>query len=155
MKIERCPRGHFFDGDRYDACPLCPPEPAAEPSCPPVKEHRPTVGWLVCTREPRRGLDFPLHAGYNYIGSDPASDIFLPWEQSLGAESGGVLCYDEELRVFSFGPQGRAMPVRVGGKMIMDAVVIHPGDRLTVGGTPMLFVPLCGPDFSWETSEET
>ena len=45
MKIERCPKGHFFDGDRYDACPLCPPAP--EPTLPPASTrlHLPT--WAV------------------------------------------------------------------------------------------------------------
>lgn len=144
MKIERCPQGHFFDGDRYDDCPLCPPREE------PVREPEPTVGWLVCTDGPGRGRDFRLHQGYNFIGSDPRADISIPWDPQLGPEDGGILCYDRQLRLYSFGPRGRALPVRVGGKMILDAVVLSPGDRLTVGSTALLFVPLCGPDFSWE-----
>lgn len=144
MKIERCPQGHFFDGDRYDACPLCkttsaPPQPVL-----------PTVGWLVCTEEAWRDRDFRLHPGYNYIGSGPRADISIPWDPQLAGDRAAILGYDDEWKQYSFGPCGGHAPVRVNGKMILDAVVLSPGDRLTVGSTALLFVPLCGPDFSWE-----
>lgn len=148
MKIERCPRGHFFDGDRYEACPLCPPE---EVILPPQIE--PTVGWLVCTEAPWQGRDFRLHAGCNYIGSDPLADISLPWDALLGPGEGGILCYDGQLKLYSFGPRGKGPPVGVNGKMVLDAVILSPRDYLTVGSTAMLFVPLCGPGFCWDTCE--
>ena len=148
MKIERCPEGHFFDGDRYETCPLCPSQEAS------ASEFRPTVGWLECTEEPYRGLDFRLHAGYNYIGSGPRADISIPWDPQLGPEAGGILCYDEQLKLYSFGPRGKGLPVRVNGKMILDAVVLNPGDRLTAGSTALLFIPLCGPDFSWNSTRD-
>lgn len=148
MKIERCPQGHFFDGDRYEACPLCPPE-----ETPPPPQASPTVGWLICTGEPWQGRDFRLHAGCNYIGSGPQADISLPWDTRLGSGDGGILRYDGQLKLYSFGPRGRGLPVRVNGKTIPDVVILSPRDYLTVGGTTMLFVPLCGPEFSWETCE--
>ena len=142
MKIERCPEGHFFDGDRYENCPLCPGKEE------PLPAFRPTVGWLVCTEEPYRGLDFRLHAGYNYIGSGPRADVSIPWDSQLGPEEGGILCYDQQLKLYSFGPRSKGLPVRVNGKMILDAVVLNPGDRLTAGSTALLFIPLFGPAFS-------
>ncbi|MGM9605210.1 MAG: FHA domain-containing protein [Faecousia sp.] len=149
MKIERCPQGHFFDGDRYDACPLCPPKPKPAPPRPVL----PTVGWLVCTEEAWRGRDFRLHAGYNYIGSGPRADISIPWDPQLAPGNAAILGYDDTWKQYSFGPCGGHAPVRVNGKLILDAVVLSPGDRLTVGSTALLFVPLCGPGFSWESSE--
>ena len=148
MKIERCPEGHFFDGDRYETCPLCPSQEASAP------EFRPTVGWLVCTQEPWQGRDFRLHNGYNLLGSGPQADVCIGWDAQLSPEGDAIVCYDEELKLFSFGPRGRGLPVRVNGKMVMDAVVLNPGDRLTVGSTALLFVPLCGKDFRWEASEK-
>lgn len=150
MNIKRCPQGHFFDGDRYASCPYCPREEEPEP----VRERYPTVGWLVCTQEPWLGRDFRLHGGYNLLGSGPRADVCIFWDKELTPEGDAILCYDEELRLFSFGPRGRGLPVRVNGKMTMDAVVLSPGDRLTVGSTSLLFVPLCGKDFHWETTEK-
>lgn len=144
MKIERCPEGHFFDGDRYENCPLCPGKEE------PLPVFRPTVGWLVCAEGPCRGLDFRLHAGYNYIGSGPRADVSIPWDSQLGPEEGGILCYDQQLKLYSFGPRSKGLPVRVNGKMVLDAVVLNPGDRLTAGSTALLFIPLCGPAFSWD-----
>lgn len=155
MKIERCPQGHFFDGDRYDDCPLCPPKPEPKPPALPQAPRRipPTVGWLVCTGEDWRGLDFRLHPGYNYIGSSPQADISIPWDPMLAPEQAAIVGYDEEWKQYSFGPCGGHAPVRVNGKMILDAVVLSPGDRLTVGSTALLFVPLCGPGFSWDVTK--
>ena len=150
MKIARCPQGHFYDASRYSACPLCSQPAAPEPEL----RQLPTVGWLVCTQEPWRGRDFRLHPGYNLIGSGPQADVSIPWDCQLTAQGDAIVCYDEELKLFSFGPRGSALPVRVNGKMTMDAVVLNPGDRLTVGSTALLFVPLCGKDFRWEASEK-
>ena len=150
VKIERCPQGHFFDANRYDACPLCVGTPEPEPAQP----QYPTVGWLVCTQAPWQGRDFRLHGGYNLLGSGPQADVCISWDSQLSPEGDAIVCYDEELKLFSFGPRGRGLPVRVNGKMVMDAVVLNPGDRLTVGSTALLFVPLCGKDFRWEASEK-
>lgn len=140
MKIEQCPRGHFFDAHRHGACPLCPGEPEAQPA------QAPTVGWLVCTQPPRQGMDFRLRPGRNLLGSGPEAQILIPWLTDGGE---AVICYDEELKLFSFGPRSGTPPVQVNGKTIQDAVILHSGDRLTVGGTALLFVPLCGKDFHW------
>ena len=98
--------------------------------------------------------DFRLHSGYNLLGSGSNLDVCIPWDRELTPEGDAILCYDEELGLFSFGPRGRGLPVRVNGKMTMDAVVLSAGDRLTVGDTALLFVPLCGKDFRWEVSEK-
>lgn len=150
MKIERCPQGHFYDAHRSSTCPLCPKEPEPES---PVPQY-PTVGWLVCTEEPWQGRDFRLHAGYNLIGSGPRADVSIPWDAALTPQGDAIVCYDAQLKLFSFGPRGSALPVRVNGKMIMDAVILNSGDRLTVGSTALLFVSLCGKDFRWETSDK-
>lgn len=126
MKIERCPQGHFFDGDRYDVCPLCPPDPAPEP-------FRPTVGWLVCLEEPFQGLDFRLHEGMNLLGSQ----IPIPGVQAPTA----LICYDGKTGLFTFGSTHGGQAA-VNGQPLSTPMVLRPGDRLTVGDAALLFVPL-------------
>lgn len=146
MKIEQCPQGYFFDAHRHNTCPLCPREPEAPPP------QHPTVGWLVCTGTPWQGRDFRLHSGCNLLGSGPQADISIPWDPLLTEQGDAIICYDEELKLFSFGPRSSTLPAQVNGKAIADAVILDPGDRLTVGSTAFLFVPLCGKDFHWDTT---
>ena len=133
MRIERCPQGHFFDGDRYHGCPLCPPEPDPEP-------FRPTVGWLVCGEEPFKGKDFRLHEGRNLLGNSPQADISLFWDGEI-REQAALLCFDRETGLFTFGPKSGGS-AEVNGAPIYDPVILRPGDRLRVGDTVLQFVPL-------------
>lgn len=131
MQIERCPRGHFFDADRYDLCPLCPPE---------RENFQPVTGWLVCMDEPFRGRDFRLHEGAHILGSGPQADISLCWDPDA-REQEALLCLDEETGLFTFGPK-RGGSAAVNGKPVEHPVVLRPGDCLTVGATRLRFVPL-------------
>ena len=131
MRIERCPRGPFFDADRYDLCPLCPPE---------RENFQPVTGWLVCMDEPFRGRDFRLHEGAHILGSGPQADISLCWDPDA-QEQEALLCLDEETGLFTFGPK-RGGSAAVNGKPVEHPVVLRPGDCLTVGATRLRFVPL-------------
>lgn len=154
MKIERCPSGHFYDAGRYDRCPCCPQEIKAPVEAElPVSPPLPLAGWLVAISGAGRGCEFRLYPGYNYIGSAPDMDIVLPGDPAVFPDRAAVLGYDDRLQLFSFGPCGGRQPVRVNGAMILDAVVLQAYDRLTVGGTELLFVPLCGKHFHWNDTE--
>lgn len=139
MRIERCPRGHFFDGDRFDVCPLCPSEPDPEP-------FQPATGWLVCTEEPFRGRDFRLHEGWNLLGSSRQADISLFWDGEI-REQAALLCFDPEAGLFTFGPKGGSRAA-VNGRPVYDPVILHPGDCLTLGTTKLQFIPL-----EWKENE--
>lgn len=131
MRIERCPQGHFFDGSRYDRCPLCPLE---------RESFLPATGWLVCLDEPFRGRDFRLHEGIHILGSGSQSDISLYWDPDA-REQEALLCFDRETGLFTFGPK-RGGSAAVNGEPAYDPVVLRPGDCLTAGATRLRFVPL-------------
>ncbi len=152
MNIQRCPAGHFYDADRFDRCPRCPKTPETETpeiitALPPEK----MAGWLVCIDGPEAGRDFRLYPGYNYIGCGKDADVRIEGDAAIRLPHTAVLGYDERMNLFSFGPCGGRSAVRVNDKMILDAAVLAPYDRLGVGGSTFLFVPLCGPQFRWDS----
>lgn len=153
MQIQRCPVGHFYDAERYDSCPLCFPAPERTPEQePPAVLPEPPVlpcGWLVRLDDPERGREYRIQAGYNYLGSDASSDICISGDPGISPQHAAVLGYDERMCLFSFGPCGGHLPVRVNGNMILDAVILNAYDVLTVGDTRLLFLPLCGKQFNW------
>ncbi len=109
----------------------------------------PVVGWLVCVEGPARGADYRIRAGYNYIGRAQHMDICVRGDNTIGRERHALVAYDQEERVFFFGPADGKSIVRLNGKMVMNPQEIKLHDVLTVGTTKLMFVPLCGEGFDW------
>lgn len=110
----------------------------------------PVVGWLVCTDGSARGTDYRIRAGYNYIGRAEHMDICITGDNRIGRERHAMIAYDQEEKVFFFGPADGKSIVRLNGKMVMVPAEIHPYDTITIGSTKLIFVPLCGERFSWD-----
>lgn len=113
----------------------------------------PVVGWLVCVEGAARGSDYRIRAGYNYIGRAEHMDICVRGDNTIGRERHALIAYDQEERVFFFGPADGKSIVRLNGKMVMTPQQIKLHDVLTVGTTKLLFVPLCGEGFDWNGNE--
>lgn len=109
----------------------------------------PVVGWLVCVDGESKGMDYRIRSQYNYIGRAQHMDICIPSDPYISAERAAILAYDNQEKIFFFGPGTGHNLVRVNGEMVMNAVRLNPYDRLTIGKTKLLFVPLCGDNFDW------
>lgn len=109
----------------------------------------PVVGWLVCVEGPARGTDYRIRAGYNYIGRAEHMDVCVRGDNTIGRERHALVAYDQEERIFFFGPADGKSIVRLNGKMVMNPQEIKLHDILTVGTTKLMFVPLCGEGFDW------
>lgn len=114
-----------------------------------VEGFSPVTGWLVCVEGPARGSDYRIRAGYNYIGRGEHMDICIRGDQKIGREKHALIAYDQEERVFFFGPADGKSIVRLNGKMVMSPLEVHAYDVLTIGSTKLMFVPLCGERFDW------
>ena len=56
-------------------------------------------------------------------------------------------------KVYYFSPgEGRSIN-RLNGKAIFQTTELKPYDRITLGKTEFIFMPLCGKEFQWETEE--
>ena len=109
----------------------------------------PVVGWLVCIEGPMRGMDYRIHAGYNYIGREQG-DIHVAGDMQISHANHALIAYDHDENAFYFGPSAGRNIVKVNGKAVLGTVEIHSHDVLSLGKTRMLFVALCGEKFRWE-----
>ena len=109
----------------------------------------PVVGWLVCIEGATKGTDYRIHSQNNYIGRSARMDISIPEDSHISAENSAIIAYDNEDRVFYFGPCSGRNIVRVNGKPALSVEKIEAYDVLTIGTTKLLFVPLCGDRFDW------
>lgn len=109
----------------------------------------PVVGWLICIEGPMRGNDYRIREGYNYIGRE-IGDIHIRGDQSISRQRHARIAYDSTTHQYFFGPDEGRNLIRVNGKTIMNPVELQNYDVITMGQTKLLFLGLCGDQFSWE-----
>lgn len=115
-----------------------------------VEGFSPVTGWLVCVDGAAKGTDYRIRAGYNYIGRAEHMDICIAGDNQIGRDRHAMIAYDQEERVFFFGPADGKSIVRLNGKMVMVPSELHTYDIITIGSTKLMFVPLCGERFNWD-----
>lgn len=110
----------------------------------------PIVGWLVEVEGKRRGTDYRLHSGYNYIGRE-RGDVCLRDDDTISAENDSTVSFVPQTGQFFVSHlQGKNVvlvnhvPVPVMGAELKDY------DVITIGRTELLFIGLCGERFNWQ-----
>ena len=134
----------------------------AAPKCQPEDDGRtvalikvkqgidPVVGWLIALGGSEKGRDYRIHTDNNYIGRSEKMDICIRGDETISRENQAIITYDSEDKVFYFSPgEGRSI-VRLNNKAIFQTTELQAYDRVTIGKTVLLFVPLCGENFEWE-----
>lgn len=112
----------------------------------------PVVGWLVCIDGPVRGVDFRIHAGYNYIGRE-AGDIHIRGDQQISRQNHAMIAYDSSEQTYFVGPAAGRNLIKVNGKTVLNAMEIRSYDIISIGTTRLIFVALCGEKFKWDQAE--
>ena len=172
MNLKRCNNGHFYDAALHPQCPYCsgmstnvdigitmPVRPQENPgredgvTVAVIKKKLgidPVVGWLVCVEGPQKGQDYRLHGDNNYIGRDPGMDVCIQGDDTISRERHALVTYDFETKTFYLTPKdGRSNP-RVNGKPVMTTVELQAYDKIQLGQTVLLFLPLCSERFEWQ-----
>ena len=109
----------------------------------------PAVGWLVAINGKGRGRDYRIHADNNFIGRADNMDVCIREDKTISRERHAIVSYDTRNRTFYFSPGDGRSIVRVNDNAIFQTVMIKAYDRLTIGETDLIFVPLCGSNFDW------
>ena len=126
------------------------PEPAAPAGHDVETIADPVVGWLVVVKGPGRGRALGLGYGFHSIGRDLGQRVRLDFgDQQISRQNHAKLLYDARSRRFFMTPAEGINPVYIHGEALLVPTEIKSGDRLTVGETELLFVPLCGENFDW------
>ena len=114
-----------------------------------IQSFNPVTGWLVCVKGASKGTDYRIRSQYNYIGRAKHMDICISGDEYISAEKAAILAYDDVERKFFIAPGMGHNLIRLNDKMVMGSELLHPYDKITIGKTVLLFVPLCGEEFDW------
>ena len=140
-----------------------PPRPAFFPSSAPgdgrthilytgeTSQIEPVVGWLVCVLGSQQGLSFPLSGGRNRIGRSADMDVCLSSDPEVSRNMHCILTFDPASEAFYLqAGDGRGLTY-LNGTLLLTPMQLKPHDLIRVGATTLLFVPLCGESFHWNT----
>ena len=169
MKLTKCEHGHYYDADKYPGCPYCDQslrtgtgtEIAAAGAAAPQTEDAtaaavptgPVSGWLVVLDGAARGQDLRLGEGRTALGQNAAgAPVTLSADSPLSARLASVV-YDPAANAFSLLPGTAQALAYLNGAAVLEAKPLTAGDIVTLGGSALVFVPFCGPDFRWQTPE--
>ena len=111
----------------------------------------PVVGWLVCVLGSQQGLSFPLSGGRNRIGRSADMDVCLSSDPEVSRNMHCILTFDPASEAFYLqAGDGRGLTY-LNGTLLLTPMQLKPHDLIRVGATTLLFVPLCGESFHWNT----
>ena len=140
-----------------------PPRPALFPSSAPgdgrthilytgeTSQIEPVVGWLVCVLGSQQGLSFPLSGGRNRIGRSADMDVCLSSDPEVSRNMHCILTFDPASEAFYLqAGDGRGLTY-LNGTLLLTPMQLKSHDLIRVGATTLLFVPLCGESFHWNT----
>lgn len=147
--------------------PAVPQTPPAAPSMTPDDDAktigifqtnsegtRPVVGWLVCVKGSNKGKSFQLREGKNFIGRGEDMDVVIRGDMAVARKCHAILIYEPKASVFYAQPGDSHELFYLNDNVVLNSEILKEKDVLTLGETSLLFVPLCGPDFSWNDYKE-
>lgn len=115
----------------------------------------PVVGWLVVLDGPGKGNFRPIFSGSNTIGRSSRQRIPIDYgDDAISSEKQAFIVYDGRKRQFQLVPNlERPNLVHHNDSALLANGELKSHDKITMGRTTLLFVPLCGPDFDWSETK--
>lgn len=109
------------------------------------------TGWLIIIEGNGKGNAVETGHGVNSIGLAPDSKIALDYgDDSISYERHATLTYDGRSRRFFLQHGESDNLTYLGDEPVINPVELKGGEHIVLGNTRLLFVPFCGPDFSWD-----
>lgn len=114
----------------------------------------PVVGWLVCVQGPEKGRDYRVRSERNGIGRGSDMAICINGDEAISRENHAFISFNPRKASFRIAPgDGRGMTY-LNGEEVDVPMPLQAYDRIELGQTQLLFVPLCSDKFNWESEEE-
>ncbi len=111
----------------------------------------PPVGWLVVIDGPGRGRVRPLGYGVNTLGRGEGSRVRLDFgDDRISREGHATVTYDPRGRKYYLQHGGGKNLTYLGGEPVLAPTALEAMRDISIGGTTLRFVPLCGPEFDWQ-----
>ena len=109
----------------------------------------PVVGWLVCIEGAEKGRDYRIHSDNNFIGRADNMDINIRSDDTISRVNHAIISYDSRDKAYYFAQGNGRGIVRVNGKAVLSTVQLAAYDKIEIGATKLIFMPLCGEGFDW------
>lgn len=115
---------------------------------------QPVVGWLVCVKGTCLGKSFQLKEGKNFIGRGEDMDVVIRGDMAVARKRHACVIFEPRASVFYAQPGESHELFYLNDSVVLNSEILNSHDVITLGETSLLFVPLCGPDFNWNTYRE-
>jgi len=176
MAIIQCENGHYFDDEKYAACPHCGEQgPEDELTMSFVEEEGriqdklaamidgdertvgffqgrlkadPVVGWLVCTKGSELGRDYRIHSGRNFLGRSSRMDIYIVDDSFVSRENHCSIVFDPMHNEFMIVP-GEGSNTYMNGRVLKGPESIKDDDVIGVGDSEFVFIAFCKGERAW------
>lgn len=167
MALTRCPNGHLFDarihGSICPACHIVIQKQRATEENPRFadqleakllyEEIDPVCGWLACIDGTRQGQSFTLHSGKNFIGRADDMDVRLLGDDTVSRRNHAIIAYDSKNRQFMLIPGDSDGMAYLDGAAAYSPTPLMDMSVIQLGGTKLVFRPLCGENFAWDSED--
>ena len=77
-------------------------------------------------------------------------DVILEGDANVSRDRHAIVTYEPRGKTFFAQPGESRELFYVNDQVVVMNVTLNHGDQISVGKTQLMFVPLCGPDFSWD-----
>ena len=109
------------------------------------------AGWLAIISEEGRGSSYTLTFGMNTIGRSKENHIGIQnGDSSISREKHAIIIYDYDNNIFYIKHGDGQFLSYVNGEVLLDTKELKANDKIKVGSTELIFIPLCSETFNWE-----
>lgn len=115
-----------------------------------LDNSEPPVGWVICVKGPYLGSAFVCKVGRNRIGRIPDYEICLLEDAAVNREAHAILIYDPMQKQFFLQAGTGDGLAYINGKLLFAHEELHPYDKIALGNSEFVFLPLCGERFTWD-----
>ena len=115
----------------------------------------PVVGWLVRVKGPDRGRDYRIRSEKNSVGRADSMDICISGDDTISRNDHAFVVYDPRKKIFRIQAGLSRGLVYLNGEEVIASELLAAYDTISVGQSELLFIPLCGERFQWETEQES
>jgi hypothetical protein len=112
----------------------------------------PVVAWLVCIEGKEKGRDYRILDGNNKIGRSNKMDICILGDDTISREDEAIVTYASAVKKYYIiaGTGGNVVYVNGDPLLVSQSRELNAYDKIQLGKTTLIFIPLCGEKFQWE-----
>ncbi len=108
------------------------------------------AGWIVIVSEGlNKGKYYPISFGFNKIGREESNDIVIKGDNSISREKHSIIIYDYSNNNFFLKHEDGKYLTYLNGDVVLETKKLEPFDKIKIGNTEFIFIPLCGDKFQW------